>query len=149
MKGNTIWHGQSIDSNDRDIFSREEKTLCLELSVNRSKVNTKSKFNESFKEPCNFDDEWSIVCVCISAELYDREQATEILHARLKDEILCHDYDQLDDEEKQVIDKRQRTINFWFVKMWYCCYRECRVWQEYDNYRKLTNFCKPVRKLQV
>lgn len=121
-------------------LNRQEKIECYYSSLDLSKVNKDSKFNKSFNYPVEFFCDRTPYQLCVSAELYNKEQAYELFMNYLTHDMCEH----TDDPEKHA----ERWI--WQVYLWFVALRyreECdwRVFCEYDwPIEDIQNWYKPV-----
>ena len=121
-------------SKEREKLSFDEKVYVLETSIDREKVNKNSKFNKSFCDVVFFLSYWAPHATVISAELYTREEAEDILY---KDRLDCWYTD-------------PGVVEFGFVKMGYLedVWHRVRVWPEQRTTRDY-NFYKPVFYIEL
>ena len=120
---------------ERQDLTKEEKLKVLESAIDRWKANKKSKFNELFRTPVQFNIECNLLV--ISAELYTREEALQKIREFLKGE------DQYMLEE--IAEMIPEMLSFDYVSMRYMEEVGGRVRCIWDsNPDKLTNFDKPV-----
>lgn len=136
---------EQVNYTDWNNLSTYEKMLVFESRINRDKVNKKSKFNIQFNSPMHFS--YDANTWVVSADLYNKEQATELLYEEWKDNEWS-DYED-DEDTKDMIDNKTVDVKFWYVRMsWFDEY-ETRAWELHEivEVEKLNNRYRPVRYL--
>lgn len=128
-------------------LNRQEKIECYYSSLDLSKVNKESKFNIHFKNVEEFLEDWCSICwLCVSAELYTKEEAWKMF----SEYILSNDIVELNDVWDLLW---WRTISD--VRLEFICKRfsrdfEKRVWTCYDwPPEKIYNRYKPAFYLDI